>query len=87
MSSRSILHVRNEVLQSLHFPMGRHLAQPLDAGVLHRHVGVEALGDGPADEGGALLLEQLDQPLLLRYEGVDLRRLPVEEAGDGALLG
>src|SRR5713101_8308553 len=63
------------------------LPQPLDAGVLHGDVRVEALGDGTGDEGGALLLEQLDQPLLLRHHRIDSRRLPVQEGGDGALLG
>ena len=66
--------------------MGRYLAQPLDAGVLHRNTGIEALGDCPADEGGALLLEQLDQPFRLCGQRVDLRSLPVEERGDGTLL-
>ena len=67
--------------------MRRNLAQPLDARVFHRRIGVEALGDGPADEGGALLLEQFDQSLLLCNEGVDLRRLPIEEGGNGTLFG
>ena len=66
--------------------MRRNLPQPLDAGVLHGDVRVEALGDGAGDEGGALLLEQLDQPLLLRHQRIDPRRLPVEEGGDGVLL-
>src|SRR5437867_12297998 len=63
------------------------ISQPLDARVLHGDVRVEALGDGAGDEGGALLLEQLDQPLLLRHQRIDPRRLPVKESGDGALLG
>ena len=67
--------------------MRRNLSQPLDAGVLQGHVGVEALGDSVADQGGALFLEQLDQPLLLGDEGVDFGRFAVEEGGDGALFG
>jgi len=35
-----------------------------------------------ADEGGALLLQQLDEPHLLGDEGVDLRRLPFQEGND-----
>src|SRR5205823_13538661 len=70
----------------LHLPMRRNLPQPLDAGVLHGGVRVEALGDGAGDEGGAPLPEQLDQPLLLRHQRIDPRRLPVEEGGDGAFL-
>src|SRR6266851_8406032 len=68
-------------------PMRRNLPQPLDAGVLHGDVRVEALGDGTGDEGGALLLEQLDQPLLLRHQRIDPCRLPVQERCDGTLLG
>ena len=63
------------------------LSKPLDAGVLHGDVGVEALGDGVGDQGGALFLEQLDQPLLLRHQRIDLRRLPVEEPRDQLLYG
>ena len=70
-----------------HFPMRRNLSQPLDAGVLQGHIGVEALGDGVADEGSALFLEQFDQPLLLGDEGVDFGCFTVEEGGDGALFG
>ena len=66
--------------------MRRNLSQPLDAGVLQGHIGVEALGGGVADEGGALFLVQFDQPLLLGDEGVDFGRLAVEEGGDGALF-
>lgn len=67
--------------------MRRNLPQPLDTRVLHWDVGIEALGDGAGDEGGALLLEQLDQPLFLRHQHIDPRRLPIEKGGDGALLG
>src|SRR5439155_9955328 len=47
---------------------------------------IETLGDGACDEGCAFLLQQLDQPLLLRHERIDPLSLPVEEGGDGALL-
>ena len=73
-------------LDAHHFPMCRHLAQPFDAAVLHRRVGVEALGDGVGDDGLPLLLEQRDEPLLLLHQRIDLRRLAVEEGGDGRLL-
>ena len=66
--------------------MRRNLAQPLYPGVLHGNGGVQALGDGVADEGGALLLQQLDLPLLLLHQGVDPPRLPVQKGGDGALF-
>jgi hypothetical protein len=58
------------------------VAEPFDAAVLHLHVRVEALGDGVGDDGLSLLLEQRDQPLLLRNQPIDLRRLAVEEKID-----
>src|SRR5439155_7059808 len=67
-------------------PMRGDVPQTPNAGVLHGDVRVEALGDGAGDEGGALFLQQLDQPLLLRHERIDPLSLPVEEGGDGALL-
>ena len=62
--------------------MMRESCQPLHARILHRHLGIKPLGDGMADEGGTFLLKQLDQPLLLGDQGVDLRRLSVEEGDD-----
>ena len=62
--------------------MRRHLAQPLDAGVLHGHVGVEALGDGVGDHRLPLLLQQLDEPPLLLDQRVDLPGLVVQEGGN-----
>ena len=66
--------------------MRRNLAEPFDAGILHGRVGIQALGDGVADERGALLLQQLDQPLLLLHQRINLPRLPVEKSGDDSLL-
>ena len=57
--------------------MRRNLAEPFDAAVLHRRVGVEALGDGVGDDGLPLLLEQRNQPLLLLNQRVDLGCLAV----------
>ena len=53
--------MKKALQRHLNLPMRRDLAQPLDAGVLHGDVRVEALGHGAGDEGGALLLKQLDQ--------------------------
>jgi len=66
--------------------MRRHFAQPLHAGIFHRGVGAEAFSDGVADDGLALFLEQLNQPLLLLDQGINLRRFVVEEGGDGQLF-
>ena len=66
--------------------MRRNLSKPLDAGVLHGDVRVEALRDGPGDEGGALLLEQFDQPLLVRHQRIDPRCLAFEEPRNRLLL-
>ena len=43
--------------KALHIPVRRNLAQPLDAGVFHGNVRVEAPGNGAGDERGAFLLE------------------------------
>jgi hypothetical protein len=67
--------------------MRRHLAQPLHAGVFHRHRGVEAFGDGVGDHGLALFLEQFDQALLLFDQRVDAGGFVVKEAGDLGLFG
>ncbi|MCY1448395.1 hypothetical protein D9M71_650580 [compost metagenome] len=67
--------------------MRRHLAQPLHAGVFHRHRRVEAFGDGVGDHGLALFLEQFDQTLLLFDQRVDACGFVVEEATYGALFG
>ena len=45
--------------------MLRHFAQPLDAGISHGGVGVQAFGDRMADDGLAFLFEQGDELLLL----------------------
>ena len=45
------------------------------------------LGDGVGDDGLAFFFQQFDQPPLLRHQPVNLRRLAVEERGDGGLLG
>ena len=66
--------------------MVRDLSQPFDTGILHSDGRVEPLGNSLRDEGGTLLLEQLDQPLLLRHQRVYLRRLAVKEGGDGVLF-
>ena len=58
-----------------------------DAGILHLGVGVEALGDGVADQGGALLPEQFNLPPLLLDQPINPRRLAVQKGGNGALLG
>lgn len=67
--------------------MRRDLPDPRDARVLHGHVEVQALGHRLVDEGGPLLGQQVQQLLLLLDEGVDGRRLAVQEGGDGLLGG
>ena len=66
--------------------MLRHVAEPFDAGRLHGGVGVEAFGDGVGDDGLPFFFQQFHQPPLLRHQPIDLRRLPVEEGGDGGLF-
>jgi hypothetical protein len=82
----SLFDAGDQSAQGKDFPMCRDLAQPFGAGVLHGDVRVEALGNSPGDESGALLLEQLDQPLLLRQQPINPRRLSVEEDRDRFLI-
>ncbi len=74
------------MLEAFDIPLRRHFAQPLDAGVFHRGVGVEALGDGVGDDGLAFFLQQLDQSLLFLDQPVDPRGFVVKEGGNGALF-
>ena len=67
--------------------MRRNLPQPLDARILHLHVGIQSLGDGVADQRVSLLFQQLDQALLLGDQRVDAGGALVQEVGDGALFG
>src|ERR1700733_2075586 len=53
-------------LRPIDFPMRRDLPTPLDAGVLHGDVRIEAFGDRASDERRALLREELDQALVRR---------------------
>ena len=64
-----------------------NLAQPLDAGVHQGDVGVEATGDGVADEGGTALVEEVDEAALFVAGSVEAGGLGVEESGDGVLFG
>ena len=83
---RAIRNDRRHTLQLANLPMRRHIPQPLDAGGFHRGVGVKPLGDGVGDDGLPLFLEQGDERFLLGHQRVDLRRLAVEEGGDGGLF-
>lgn len=63
-----------------------HIPQPLDAGRLEAHIGIEAAGDGAMDDGLLLLLEQPDQLLLGRNGPPDAPVRVIEKAHDGGLL-
>src|SRR5680860_1370778 len=75
------------LLEPLHLPMLRHVPQPLHAGGLEAHIGIEAAGDGTVDDGLLLLLQQLDQLLLGADVAADAAVGVVEEADDGGLFG
>ena len=76
----------SKMLERCYLPVRWDLPEPLDPRVPHRHVAVQPLGDSVRDDGLPLLLEQNDESLLLGHEGVDFRRLAIEEGGDGGLL-
>ena len=64
-----------------------NIAKPLNSRIPHRGVGVEAFGDGVADEGGAFLGEQFDELLLLGDKLVNPPRLTVQKCRNRPLLG
>ena len=68
------------------FPMRRNFPQPRDPRIAHRHARIEPLRHRVADERGALLGQQRQQPFLLRDQRVEPGGLAVEEGGDGALF-
>ena len=72
--------------KSLYLPMRWNLSQPLDTGVLHRDIGVEALCNGVDDECGPLLFQQFDQLVLLGDEHVNSGRFAIKKPRDLALL-
>jgi hypothetical protein len=67
--------------------MRRDVAQPLDAGRLHRNAWVESLRDGMRDDGLALLFQQLNKAPLLGDQRVDLGGLMIQKASNPLLLG
>src|SRR5437016_4328589 len=85
-SKRASLKKVHSISNSLYLPMLRYLPQPLHSRILHRHPRIKPLRHCMTDEGSTLLLQQLDQPLFLRYQGVDFGSFAVEEGGDGALF-
>ncbi|KTS53630.1 hypothetical protein NS230_04950 [Methylobacterium indicum] len=64
-------------LKSIDVPMTRHLANPIDATVLHWDVSVQALGDSVGNDGLPLLLQQCDQAPLFIYKIIDLDYLSI----------
>ncbi|MGH9583160.1 MAG: hypothetical protein ACRD4O_09520 [Bryobacteraceae bacterium] len=66
--------------------MRRDRAEPRDAGIAQRDIGIEAAGDRVGDEGAALFGEEMQQPLLGRDERVEARGFAVEVIGDGSLI-
>ena len=66
--------------------MLRYVAEPVDAGGLEGHVGVEAAGDGLVDDGLFLLLQQGDELALGVDVAADAPVGVVQVADDGGLL-
>lgn len=56
-----------------------HFANPLDAGVLHFDLGIQAFGDDVADKRLALFFQQFDKGLLFGNQFVDAGGFAVEE--------
>ena len=68
------------------FPMLWHVAQPLHAGGLQLHVGVQAPGHGLVDDGLPLLFQEGDELFLGADVGLDFLVGVVEVADDGGLF-
>ena len=66
--------------------MLRNLAEPVEGGGFGGGLGIEASGDGSADQGGALLFEQGKHALFLGDQCIDSGGFAVEVGGD-VLLG
>ncbi len=66
--------------------MGRNISQAIYARILERRIGIEAPGDGVADDGGAFFGEEGEAAAFVGDEGVYLRGFAVEVGGDGALF-
>ncbi len=65
-----------------HWRKNRNMSGLDDLNLLH----VDLASNGGGDEGGAALLQELDGPLRLGDQGVELGGLPVEVGGDGFLF-
>ena len=68
-------------------PRDRDGPKPLQTGAPDWDRRIEPLGHRMADEGGTLLLQEFDLPLLLCDEGIDAGGLAIEEGGDSVLFG
>lgn len=64
------------------FPMLRHLPNPLDARVLHLHIGIEPLCDHMADQCLAFFFEQLNKGLLFLDQTVDALGFAIKECAN-----
>jgi hypothetical protein len=66
--------------------MGWDVPEPRYTRLCHGHIGVQTLCDSVRDDRLALLLQQLDQPLLLDHQGADIGAFTVNERNNLALL-
>ena len=62
------------------------VAEPFDARGAQGDVGVQAFGDRVTDDGLTFLLQQLNQPPLLRHQLVDLCGFGIKKRGNDPLL-
>lgn len=83
----SIHNLSEKISTAPHLPMGRNIAEPLDAGRPQGGVGVKAAGDGVVDDGLLLFVEEGDELALGANGAVDAGVDVVEEVGDGVLFG
>ena len=74
------------MLQGIDFPICRSFTNPFHAGILHRSLSADALGNGLGDDGLLQFFVLLDGFLGLLKDGIYLGTFGIKEVGDATLL-
>src|SRR4051812_44392797 len=77
---------REAMLHLAQGPMAWNLPDPWNTRILQLDAGVQTLGDGVGDRGGAVLAQGGDEQLLLADQRIDLGRFVIQKLDDLLLL-